>query len=86
MKILHNNVLVTQAEAETVTGGGIILQSDLTSGNKAAVVIAVSEAVAAAGLKQKDRVFLDWSKSMPIEVDGLKCAVIEYWHIRMVVN
>ena len=77
MKILHNNVLVTQAEAETVTGGGIILQSDLTSGNKAAVVIAVSEAVAAAGLKQKDRVFLDWSKSMPIEVDGLKCAVIE---------
>ena len=86
MKVLHNNVLVTQAEAETVTGGGIILQSDLTSGNKAAVVIAVSEAVAAAGLKQKDRVFLDWSKSMPIEVDGLKCAVIEYCHIRMVVN
>ncbi len=39
MRVLGNNVLVTQAEAETTTAGGIILQNDISSGNKPAVVI-----------------------------------------------
>ena len=33
MKVLHNNVLVTQAEIEQKTSGGIILSGDVTSGN-----------------------------------------------------
>lgn len=84
MKVLHNNVLVTQADVEQTTSGGIILSTDVTSGNKPAVVIAFGDAVT--GLNQKSKVFLDWSKSMPVEIDGLKCAVIDYQHIKLIVE
>ncbi len=84
MKVLHNNVLVTQAEAETTTAGGIILQNDISSGNKPAVIIAFGDDVK--GLQQENKVFLDWSKSMPVEIDGLKCAVIDFSHIKLIIE
>lgn len=84
MKVLHNNVLVTQAEAETTTSGGIILQNDISSGNKPAVIIAYGDDVQ--GLQQENKVFLDWSKSMPVEIDGLKCAVIDFNHIKLIIE
>lgn len=84
MKVLHNNVLVTQAEVEEKTSGGIILSGDVTSGNKPAIVIAVGDTVE--DIKPKNRVFLDWSKSMPVEIDGLKCAVINQLDIKLIVE
>ena len=84
MKVLHNNVLVTQAEVEEKTAGGIILSGDVTSGNKPAIVIAVGDAVE--DIKPKNKVFLDWSKSMPVEIDGLKCAVIDEFDIKLIVE
>jgi co-chaperonin GroES (HSP10) len=84
MKVLHNNVLVTQAHVEQKTSGGIILSGDVTSGNKLAVVIATGETIT--DLPPKSKVYLDWSKSMPVEIDGLKCAVIDYAFIKLKVE
>ena len=84
MKVLGNNVLVTQAEAETTTAAGIILQGDMTSGNKPAVVIAFGDDVTC--LQQQNKVFLDWSKSMPVELDGLKCAIVDAEHIKLILE
>lgn len=84
MKVLHNNVLVTNAEVEEKTAGGIILSGDISTGNKPAVVIAVGDAVE--DIKPKNKVFLDWSKSMPVEIDGLKCAVIDEFDIKLIVE
>ena len=88
MRVLGNNVLVTQAEAETTTAGGIILQNDISSGNKPAVVISYGngERVTELQLVVENRVFLDWSKAMPVELDGLKCAVIDCEHIKLIIE
>ena len=84
MKVLHNNVLVTQSEVEEKTSGGIILSGDISTGNKPAIVIAVGEDVQ--DIKPKNKVFLDWSKSMPVEIDGLKCAVVDEFDIKLIVE
>ena len=88
MRVLGNNVLVTQAEAETTTAGGIILQNDISSGNKPAVVISYGngEEVTKLQLVVENKVFLDWSKAMPVELDGLKCAVMDCHHIKLIVE
>lgn len=84
MKVLHDNVLVTQdTQKERTTESGLILTTDVTTGHKPAIVIAVGEGVP---LVPKARVYLDWSKSMPVEVDGLKCAVIKYEDIKLIVD
>lgn len=84
MKVLHDNVLVTQdTQKERTTESGLILTTDVTTGHKPAIVIAVGDDVP---LVPKARVFLDWSKSMPVEVDGLKCAVVKYEDIKLIVD
>lgn len=88
MRVLGNNVLVTQAEAETTTAGGIILQNDISTGNKPAVVISYGngEEVTKMQLVAENKVFLDWTKAMPVELDGLKCAVIDCEHIKLIIE
>lgn len=88
MRVLGNNVLVTQAEQETTSAGGIILQSEIATGNKPAIVIAYGngEEVTKMQLVAENKVYLDWSKSMPVELDGLKCAVIDCFHIKLIVE
>jgi len=88
MNLLHNNLLVTEdTSTEKKTAGGIILQSDQTSGHKPAIILGVSNAVAveyADTLSLKKKVYLDWSKSMPEEIDGLKCAIVDIEHVKLV--
>ena len=84
MKVLHHNVLVTNAEVEEKTSGGIILSGDISTGNKPAIVIAVGDDVP--DIKPKNKVYLDWSKSMPVEIDGLKCAVVDEFEIKLIVE
>ena len=83
MKVLHDNVLVTEDKKENTTESGLIIQGSITTGHKPAVVIAVGDDVP---LVPKARVYLDWSKSMPVELDGLKCAVVKYEDIKLVVE
>lgn len=84
MKVLHDNVLVTEANKEEERPSGIILSKDISSGHKAAVVIAAGEIVE--GIKPTDKVYLDWSKAMPVELDGLKCAVVSFRDIKLVIS
>ena len=84
MKVLHDNVLVTEdTRKERTTESGLILTSDTTTGHKPAIVIAVGDDVP---LVPKARVYLDWSKAMAVELDGLKCGVVKYEHIKLIVE
>jgi co-chaperonin GroES (HSP10) len=88
MKVLHDNVLLVEDDQkETTTTAGIILSSEITTGNKPARVIAMGLEVAnkqeiAAG----DKVYCNWSEAMPVEIDGTKMAVIKYEFIRLKVD
>jgi len=84
MKVLHNNVLVTNAEVEQTTAGGIILSGDISTGNKPAIVIAVGDSVT--NVLPKQKVYLDWPKAMAVEIDGLKCAVVDEIHIKLIIE
>lgn len=88
MKVLHNNVLVTQDTAkEALTASGLILSSDVTTGNKPAKVIGMGIDVAnKKELVAGATVYLDWSKALPVELDGVKCAVIDFEHIKLIVD
>jgi co-chaperonin GroES (HSP10) len=88
MKVLGNNILVTTAAAEEQTSGGIILQSDISTGNKPAIVVATSEslAIAEAGLLPKQKVYLDWTKAFAVELDGVKCAVVDVEFVKLIVS
>lgn len=85
MKVLHDNVLVTEdKQSETETTGGIILSADITTGNKPARVIAVGDDVK--DLEPNMKVYLKWSEAMPVELDGLQCGVIAVEHIKLIVD
>lgn len=84
MKVLHDNVLVTEdTRKERTTESGLILTSDTTTGHKPAIVIAVGDDVP---LVPKARVYLDWSKAMAVELDGLKCGVVKYEDVKLIVD
>lgn len=87
MRVLGNNVLVSEAKAEETTAGGIILQNDIATGNKPAVVIATGdgEDVIAAALAPKDKIYLDWKNAMPVELDGVKCGIVDISDVKLVV-
>ena len=80
MRVLHNNVLVTEHKTENVTESGLIL-SGSPSGSKPAVVIASGEGV---DLEPKQIIYLDWSKALAVTIDGLQCAVIDFEHVKLV--
>lgn len=87
MKVLHDNVLVTEdTEKETKTESGLILTSDITTGNKPARVIAFSEDLSHTDLYPNAKVYLKWSEAIPVEIDGLKCGIIKYEHIKLIVD
>jgi co-chaperonin GroES (HSP10) len=85
IKMLHNHVLVTAAEKEETTAGGIILTADTTKGSKPALVLDVSGG-ALGKVMSGDKVFLDWSKSMPVDYEGNAAASIDVEHIKAVIS
>lgn len=87
MKVLHDNVLVTEdTQKEHTTESGLILTTDVTTGNKPARVIAFGEDLKDSGLYPDAKVYLKWSETMPVELDGLKCGVVKYEHIKLIVD
>ena len=88
MKVLGNNILVTEAAKEEQTSGGIILQNDIATGNKPAVVLATSGSisVAEAGLVPKQKVYVDWTKAFAVELEGVKCAVVDVEFVKLIVS
>tara|TARA_B110000858_G_scaffold198375_1_gene264368 strand:- start:841 stop:1104 length:264 start_codon:yes stop_codon:yes gene_type:complete len=86
MKMLHNNVLVTEAQKEAKTAGGIILTSDVDKSIKPGIVLGVSVAVANAfpDLTIGTEVYLEWKESMPITVKGEKAAIVKIDNIKAI--
>lgn len=75
MKPLRNYVLVVDAGEESkTTAGGIILQTDIETGSKPGFVIAIGPDVER--VTKADKVALDWSKGMPITVQGEKAILV----------
>ncbi len=86
MRVLGSNVLVSEAKKEETSAGGIILQNDIATGNKPAVIIATgnSVSIAEAGLLPKQKIYCDWTKAFAVELDGVKCAVVDVEDIKLV--
>jgi co-chaperonin GroES (HSP10) len=75
MKPLKNFVLAVDAgEQSKTTAGGIILQTDIETGSKPALVLVVGPDVTS--IKSLDKVALDWGKGMPVTVEGEKAILI----------
>jgi co-chaperonin GroES (HSP10) len=85
MKMLGNNVLVTEVQKEATTAGGIILTESIDKGSKPALVLSVGNG-ALGRVLTGNRVFLDWSKSMPVNVEGKAAAIIDCDHIKAVIS
>jgi co-chaperonin GroES (HSP10) len=87
MRVLGNNVLVSENKKDETTAGGIILSGDIATGNKPAMVIATGdgEDVIAAALQPKDVIYVDWKNAMAIELDGLKCGIVDIKDVKLVV-
>ena len=86
MKMIGNNVLVTETEKESSSAGGIILTADTDKGSKPGLVLAVSTG-ALGPVMSGQRVFLDWSKAMPVNVPGSGAAVIiDVEHIKAIIS
>jgi co-chaperonin GroES (HSP10) len=88
MNLLHDNVLVTEDNTkEKTTSSGLILTTDIETGNKAGIVVAVSDDIAEKGtLQPRDKVYLHWKNAMPVEIDGLKCGIVSYEDIKLVMR
>ena len=87
MKMLQGNVLVTEVEKEKTTSGGIILTdpSKLDKSTQPGIVLAISPEVEEMGtVNPGDQVYLTWTESQPVNVDGKKAAIIHYKHIKAV--
>ena len=82
MKMLKDNVLITEVQKEEQTAGGIILTSNISKANQPGLVQTVGPDCV--GLSQGDRVFLDWTKSMPVDVNGNSAVIISSEYIKAV--
>ena len=81
--MIGSNVLVTDTEKETTTASGIILTGDTTKGSKPALVLMAGPE--ATHITKGDRVFLDWSKGLAVDIpNGQGAAIIDMEHIKAV--
>jgi co-chaperonin GroES (HSP10) len=85
MKMLGNNVLITEVQEENQSSGGIILTESIDNASKPGLVLAVSSG-ALGPIMTGYRVYLDWSKAMPVNVDGKAAVIIDAEHIKAVIG
>ena len=85
MKMIGNNVLVSEVQKENTSAGGIIMTGETDKGSKPGLVLAVGSG-ALGPVMTGNRVFLDWSKSMPVNVDGKAAVIIDVEHIKAVIS
>ena len=83
--MIGNNVLVSEVQKDNTSAGGIILTDTIDKASKPGLVLAVSTG-ALGPLMSGQRVFLDWSKSMPVNVDGKAAVIIDAEHIKAIIE
>ena len=86
MKMLKNFVLVAEIEKEQTTAGGIILSADvkLDKASKPGLVIATGPD-GHPDISPGDRVYIQWSESMPITHEGKAGVIISDEFIKAVI-
>jgi len=85
MKMLADNVLVTEVPTEEKSSGGIILTESIDNASKPGLVLAVGSG--ANGLiKSGQRVFLEWDKAMPVNVEGKAAVIIKSEYVRAIIG
>ena len=82
--MLGTNVLVTEIEKEETTASGIILTESIDKGNKPGLVLSVGPE--ANHIMSGQRVFLDWSQSMPVNVEGKAAVIIGAEYIKAIIG
>ena len=83
--MIGNNVLISEVQKENTSAGGIIMTGETDKGSKPGLVLAVSSG-ALGPVMTGNRVFLDWSKSMPVNVDGKAAVIIDVEHIKAIIT
>ena len=73
VKPTRDNILVTQAEAETTTESGLILTSNIETGIKPAFVLAVGPDVTT--VEPNTKVYLKWSECTALTHNGVEAAL-----------
>lgn len=85
MKMLADNVLVTEVPTEEKSSGGIILTESIDNASKPGLVLAVGSG--ANGLiKSGQRVFLEWDKAMPVNVEGKAAVIVKSEYVRAIIG
>ena len=82
---LHDRVLVQPLDGEEKTAGGIILTESIDNGSKPGLVLAVGGG-ALGTVMSGNRVFLDWSKSLPVNVEGKAAVIVDVEHIKAIIS
>ena len=85
MKMLADNVLVTEVPTEEKSSGGIILTESIDNASKPGLILAVGSG-ANGLLKSGQRVFLEWDKAMPVNVDGNAAVIIKSEYVRAIIG
>jgi co-chaperonin GroES (HSP10) len=86
MKMLNNNVLVAEVQKEEKTAGGIILSSDAKLDKGAAPGLVLAYGPNCDNVKKGDRVYLQWSESMPINHEGKAAVIVSEEFIKAVIE
>jgi len=74
IKPLYDKVLIAEGKKDTITNSGIILDGRGLGNTTPGIVLAVGPEVL--DVKEGDTVYLDWSKSNPVNVDGAQRVMI----------
>jgi co-chaperonin GroES (HSP10) len=84
VKPLKDKVLIAEGKKDTTTDSGIILDGRGLGNTTPGIVVAVGRDVQE--VKEGDTVYLDWSKSSPVNVDGAQRVMISEKEIIAVIE
>ena len=84
VKPLKEKVLIAEGKKDTTTESGIILDGRGLGNTTPGIVVAVGPDVKE--VKEGDTVYLDWSKSSPVNVDGAQRVMISEKEIIAVIE
>ena len=84
VKPLKDKVLIAEGKKDTTTESGIILDGRGLGNTTPGIVVAIGPDVKE--VKEGDTVYLDWSKSSPVNVDGAQRVMISEKEIIAVIE
>ena len=79
-----DNILVHEVAKEQKTEGGLILTTDLETGSKAGLVVAVGPDADQTLLNHK--IYLQWGKGMAVTNDGKQGVLISSEHVMGIIG